>query len=562
MSIGATPCLTLAIAPLSTGESDSFATWVTHSPLPGGYVHHDSRWSETLTRKWLNWQEMFSLQREPHLPVPYSQPINNLPPLSFEFSNSSENYGGRLMQELGISLWQWLFTGPINQSFAQSRGIALGKHRPLRLRLEIRDPDLIPLPWEIMQPEAGNPAISLNPQILFSRTTSNVDPLVTQQSRDTLTILLVLGEKVQSSPGSLKKIASPKDYQGYPFNGSPGWANQELNLDAEAANLAQLIEQSSLIPRHISPGWGAAPVTVHPLVQPSPEQLTEVLDSGLYNVVFYAGHGMPAPDGGLLFLCPDGEINGTELAQILVRNRVTLAVFNACWGAQPDHQGTATLERSSLAEVLIHHGVPAVVAMRDSIADREALSFIQSFTKILAQRKPIDEALRFARQQLLTLYKFNQPAWTLPILYMHPEFEGELLPILDQSMTEGVTEIPVNARTTPVAYLRSQNYHQQNWPIYGGLMRVGRRQENDIVIYEKWVSQRHAEIICRESNTDGEGKISYFLRDFSRFGTFILGKQGWQKVHQEEVPLTSGTQIRFGSLQGQILEFFIENSTN
>lgn len=556
MSVGFTPCLTLAIAPLKTAESDSFATWVTNSPLPGGYVHHDSRWSPNLTRNWLNWQEMFSLQTDPHLPISRNPSLNSLPLLTFDFSNPNENYGGRLMQELGISLWQWLFNGPVRQSFAQSQGLALGKHRPLRLRLEIRDPNLIPLPWEIIQPEAGKPAISLNPQILFSRTTSNVDPLVPQQPKEALNILLVLGEKVQPSLGNLKK-KDPQTDNLWSF--SPTWSASsatELNLDTEAATLAQLIEQSSLISRNLSPTFTGVPVGVQPLVQPSATQLIEALDSGVYNAFFYAGHGMPAPDGGLLFLSHQTTINGTELAQVLVRNQITLAVFNACWGAQPDRQGFNTIERSSLAEVLIHHGVPAVVAMRDSIADREALSFIQCFTKALAQRKPIDEALRFARQQLLTLYKFNQPAWTLPILYMHPEFEGELIPTLD----EGITEMPLSRGSLSRAYLRSLESHSTTWSIYGGLMRVGRHQENDIVIPERWISQRHAEVICRESKTTDQEYPTYFLRDFSRFGTFILKEHRWQKIHQEEIPLPSGTQIKFGSKQGQILEFVIETN--
>lgn len=43
------------------------------------------------------------------------------------------------------------------------------------------------------------------------------------------------------------------------------------------------------------------------------------------------------PDGGVLFVRPDMPLNGTELAQVLTRCQVKLAVFNACWGAQSDH---------------------------------------------------------------------------------------------------------------------------------------------------------------------------------------------------------------------------------
>ncbi len=98
--------------------------------------------------------------------------------------------------------------------------------------------------------------------------------------------------------------------------------------------------------------------------------------------------------------------------------------------------------------MLIHHGVPAVLGMRDTITDEEALSFIQAFAKALAERLPIDQAVAVARQHLLTLYRFNQQAWTLPVLYMHPEFDGELLKPLEGSPTEmpPITQIGVRHR--------------------------------------------------------------------------------------------------------------------
>lgn len=100
-------------------------------------------------------------------------------------------------------------------------------------------------------------------------------------------------------------------------------------------------------------------------------------------------------------------------------------------------------------------------------------------------------------------------------------------------------------------------------------MRVGRRQENDLVIQEQWVSQQHAEIICRDTLAAQEAGPTYFLRDFSRYGTLILrpdnqqGKDsvnGWQRIHHQEVPLQSGIQLKFGSSHGQTLEFVIETS--
>jgi len=590
------PCLSIAIARLRTAGANHFATWVLQAPYPSGYVHHDCMWPHTLSQSWKAWQEMFSPsgtihelplnpdgsfvspensqnilaeteQRSPHslhlAPPTPSVPLhfgqegwgdrgkqNPPPPVS---------YSSRLMQHMGINLWQWLFEGPIQGSLQESKGIAIGQNLPLRVRIDLREPYLIALPWEIMQPQPSQPAISLSQQLLFSRTTSNVEPLPPLHPAESLNILLVLG---QAEPGRGANSLFSSSNNGH------------LQLGEEALVLARILESAFQTDDSGKYSDISVPTRVDTLIEPTAAELISRLETQSYNILFYAGHGIPGPDGGLLFLGPDTAINGTELAQVLVRCRVTLAVFNACWGAQPaverlhsTNGQQQAIARSSLAEVLIHHGVPAVLGMRDSIADREALSFIQSFAQALAGRMSVDRAVAVARQQLLTLYRFNQPAWTLPVLYMHPEFDGQLTEPVDELKTE----LPLNSSTwlgrlPSSAYLRgrdrpnvkSTESTNQVWPIGAGIVRVGRWEQNDVVIREQWVSQKHAEIFCRNSIGDTEGEPSYFLRDFSRYGTLVLGQSGWQRVHHQELLLQSGTQLKFGSSQGQIFEFTIE----
>ncbi|KGF73836.1 signal peptide protein [Neosynechococcus sphagnicola sy1] len=549
------PCLSLAIDQLVAAEENHFAIWVLKAPYPGGYVHHDCFWTESLTQTCQAWQEMFSL-KEPSLPSLAPTLISHgegIPPSGgFPAAGYATSYSSRLMQNLGISLWQWLFEGAIQSSLDQSQGIAMGQNKPLRVRLEVRAPALIALPWEIMQSQAGKQAISLSQQLLFSRTTSDVDPLPLLLADQALRVLLVLGDNPKPEPGR----PAVNGAESNPGNLSI------LKLEQEAAALVRILESCGLPNNTAEAMIATAPCQVDTLLQPTAAELIERLETGSYNILFYSGHGIPGPDGGLLFLQPNTTLNGTELAQVLTRCRVTLTVFNACWGAQPAQNNAQAIPRSSLAEVLIHHGVPAVLAMRDSIADQEALSFIQAFAQALAERLPIDQAVAVARQQLLTLYKFNQPAWTLPVLYMHPEFNGELI----QPLEEGMTELPENSptrigRRTPNAYIRLVSTPVKVWSIRDGFMRVGRRDENDLVIPEQWVSQRHAEIFCRESFTEGQPKYTYFLRDFSRYGTLLGGPDQWQKIHHQEVPLLSGIQLKFGSSRGQTVEFIVEGTT-
>lgn len=525
------PSLNLAIARLLNTGTDNFAIWVVKAPYPSGYVLRDCVWPVELTQVWQEWQQMFAGHSRLDISPSTSGranpfPINLISPPS---SQATGPYSSRLMQYLGISLWRWVFDGAILGSLERSRGIAMGQHTQLRFRLEIRDPDLIALPWEIMQREPGQSAMSLSQDLLFSRTSSEVDPLPYLRTDQALSILLVLGH------------------------------DDNLQLEQEAAILQQTLADAAT-------GAGNsqryAPCIVNTLLQPTPHELIQELETKAYNVFFYAGHGLPGPDGGLLFLRPEMTLNGIELAQVLTRTGVKLAVFNACWGAQPAAINHQAVPASSLAEVLIRHGVPAVLGMRDEIADHESHSFIQAFTEALRSRKPIDEAVAQARQELLTLYKFNQPAWTLPVLYLHPDFDGELIKSFDEGITElPDTAIPEIGSPVPIASLRSLSPGGITWSLRSGVTRIGRTRDNDIVIPEPSVSKRHAEILCRNTLTDATLVRTYYLQDLSTYGTtWFLAPNGWQQILREEVPLKSGMQLKFGSARGETWEFIIEDS--
>ncbi|MGB2926686.1 MAG: CHAT domain-containing protein [Limnothrix sp.] len=484
-----------------------FVIWATATPFVRGYEKEDVLWDEQLSRLWLAWQELFTPTQTPHHPVEET----NFTPLALT-PNPKFSISGRLMQELGVQLWQWLFQGAIAASFARAEGVALGQKEALRLRLDVRDPNLLPLPWEIMQPEMGKQAVSLNTQLFFSRTIGNVAPLRLRSTEQQLNILLVLGK--------------------------PDCCSETLDLQAEAERLQTIWQQSN---------YGKADGDV--LIQPTAAELSTALAKKPYQLFFYSGHGEPGANGGKIHLSETDTLNGKELAQILIQQGIRLAVFNSCWGAksvQRNHQAIAT---SSLSEVLIHSGVPAVLAMRDPISDDEAIAFITNLSQALCNHCAVDEAVAIARQALLAQFKFNSPAWTLPILYMHPEFDGQILSELSP-ITELPTRLPKFIATKKIK-LRSCTNPEKHWTFHGKLIRIGRRSDNDVAIEEQWVSKEHAEIIRREGG--------YFLRDSSRFGTFIAyPDQKWQAIHQEEIELQAASQIRFGSEQGEIFEFLID----
>src|SRR6476469_11185737 len=325
------PCLSIAIARLRTAGANHFATWVLQAPYPSGYVHHDCMWPDTLSQSWKAWQEMFSPsgtihelplnpdgsfvspensqnilpeteQRSPHsLHLPPPTPSVPLHPRQGEWGDRGKqnppppaSYSSRLLQHMGMNLWQWLFEGPIQGSLQESKGIAIGQNLPLRVRLDLREPYLIALPWEIMQPHAGQPTISLSQQLLFSRTTSNVEPLPPLHPAESLNILLVLGQAERGGTNSQ-------------FSNSN---NGHLQLGEEALALAGVMESAFQTDDSGKYSDISVPSRVDTLIEPTPAELISRLETQAYNILFYAGHGIPGPDGGLLFLGPETAING------------------------------------------------------------------------------------------------------------------------------------------------------------------------------------------------------------------------------------------------------------
>ena len=138
---------------------------------------------------------------------------------------------------------------------------------------------------------------------------------------------------------------------------------------------------------------------------------------------------------------------------------------------------------------------------------------------------------------------------------------GGIEPLVEQSeqSPEGSRQLD---QQIPIAALRDLA-NSQVWSLQSAVVRIGRdRGQNDLVLPEmqEGISRQHAEISRRYSVDDATEAI-YFLRDSSRLGTWMLAPKSeeWQKIHRQEVILTAGTRLKFGSLQNSILEFFIRD---
>jgi len=319
---------------------------------------------------------------------------------------------------LGQQLYSALFQGTLRDSWVTAQGIAQNRREALRLRLGLKGTRLPRLPWEVMY---GNdlPAEKLHQSlsmaarplaagthVIFSRYQPSQ-----RLSDDRLPFDIATDQPLRI----LMVIAAPDD-------------QERLQLHQEARQL----QQELLHPESGSESDNAPDIQLTVLDQPGREQLTQALEQGRYQVLHYAGHSDLSSAGGSLYLVNSRTglteiLSGDDLAGLLVNNGIRLAVFNSCRGSYTAADPVNERERN-LAEALVSRGIPAVLAMAEQIPDNVALTLTWLFYRNLRQGYPIDLSLSRARQGLISAYGSHQLYWALPILYLHPGFDGYLTP--------------------------------------------------------------------------------------------------------------------------------------
>ncbi len=315
---------------------------------------------------------------------------------------------------LGQTLYDALFQGTIRDSWMTAQGVAQNRREDLRLRLGLRGDRLPRLPWEVLN--AGGRPLATGTDVIFSRYQSAFAPMATVLPSQPLPAL----EKNQPLK-ILMVLAAPTDQEVLALRQEANHLNEELQREQATRS-------------------GTAPLPAIELTildQPGREQLTQALEQGCYQVLHYAGHSNLGGSGGDLYLVSDKTgltevLSGDDLAGLLVNNGIRMAVFNSCRGVYTATSDPASeAETGNLADALLRRGVPAVLAMAERIPDDVALTLSRLFYRNLRQRSSIDLSLSRARQGLLSSYGSHQLYWALPILYLHPDFDGYLQPPLE-----------------------------------------------------------------------------------------------------------------------------------
>jgi len=194
-----------------------------------------------------------------------------------------------------------------------------------------------------------------------------------------------------------------------------------LVASAQPVGFARLsIEQEeAVIRRGFEPLIAAGLVTVTTLARATPIKLHGYLSNGEFDVVHFIGHGtydQERGEGRLVFVNEQGQehsLGERSVREIFCRRNLCLVFLNAC---ETGAAGRAEFNKG-VAQSLVAHGLPAVVANQYSVLDSSATSFAQHFYWSLAQGNSLGESAREARIAVNYSLHGEPIDWAVPVLY-------------------------------------------------------------------------------------------------------------------------------------------------
>jgi len=162
-----------------------------------------------------------------------------------------------------------------------------------------------------------------------------------------------------------------------------------------------------------------------------------------WDIVVYLGHSQTSSDGhdGVFIIDNDTalspEHNLRNSLKIAVKKGLKLVICNSCDGL-------------GIGRQLANIGVPHIIVMKEPIAVRVALRFLEVFLPNFLGHKSLQESLTIARQEL-RLHEFEVDAASsslLPRLIENPEEPPLILPLPPENTEEN-----------------HQNSYEQSWPL-------------------------------------------------------------------------------------------------
>ena len=276
--------------------------------------------------------------------------------------------------EVGSALTRAFLVGRAGEELVKAVARAEGQNGFLELGLEVgHDKKLAVLPWETLRlPESGGifgTPLVLHHFVNFYRAFDiKGEPAPLPETTGPLRILIAIG-----SPEAQTHGGEVLDYE------------KELGLILDSVEFARKNDK----------------VFVNILERGTLGAISEALSMGRYHVLHISCHALP---GALILENSDGKedkVNAERLWQeALVPNRgVPLVVLAGCSTALPvsDESGNAL---PGLAQELLSHGVPAVIAMQATVSDSYSSELTAKLYKVLSTHENPDPltALSLARR--------------------------------------------------------------------------------------------------------------------------------------------------------------------
>jgi hypothetical protein len=291
----------------------------------------------------------------------------------------------QVVQSFGKQLFETLMVGDIRSRYDLCRQMAASEQAEtgVRLRLDIRPPELVALPWEFLYDERKGEYICLSRYTTLIRYTGLTQPI---QPLTVAPPLHILG-----------MIATPAD-------------RAQLDTSREQERLTEALgdlEKQGVVKLH----WLAGQTW---------RDLQQALWHGPWHIFHFIGHGSfdSGSQEGILALADEAGktqiFRAAQLSRLLADHpSLRLVLLNACEGARSDGRDVF----SSTAATLARGGIPAVLAMQYAISDHAAIRLTQTFYEALADGQAVDEAVAEARKAI-SFAASRTLEWGTPVLYL------------------------------------------------------------------------------------------------------------------------------------------------
>ncbi len=298
-------------------------------------------------------------------------------------ASSPETLEGVSAEEAGGELFRAVFQGELLKAFQGCLAKAQGGSG-LRIRLRLNDvPQLAGLPWEYLYDAESRGFLALSGRTPVIRYLELSEGLSTLLVEPPLRVLAV--------------ISTPQGYR----------------------ELAEADEEWRRLVATLKPLLKKGLIEIERLEHPTAAALETRLRTGTpVHVLHFVGHGGFSElrgEGVLVFEDENGKgapLSGPSLAYLLQDHpSLRLAVLNACNGARSSQENTF----AGTAQVLVQHGVPAVIAMQSEVMDETACRFAETFYQALADGLPVDACIGEVRRALAAEHN---PEWGTPVLYL------------------------------------------------------------------------------------------------------------------------------------------------